>query len=353
MAEPQPDHYDIGWICALGTELTASRLFFNSIYEAKLPLAENDSNTYVRGRMGEHNVVIAVLPVGSTGTNAAATTTNNIVRSYRNLKVVLMVGIGGGAPTVKNDIRLGDVVISAKSGQYGAVMQYDLGRQHQGRGFEPTGFLSLPPTSISTVANVVKSNHDLDKTNSLTTKIDAALATRSKLRWIYGRPGEATDVLFKSDYVHVGHDTCDDCDTTQAVRRRVRDDDEQGPQAHYGLIASANLVMRDAKFRDTLAKEKGVLCFEMEAAGMMNNCPCLVIRGICDYSDSHKNKQWQGYAAMVAAAYAKELLLQLEPQEMARDQTIAQALTDGQLLITQHKSHFVFFLTIEIQYQML
>ena len=60
--------------------------------------------------------------------------------------------------------------------------------------------------------------------------------------------------------------------------------------------------------RDRLAKEHGMLCFEMEAAGLMNQLPCLVIRGICDYSDSHKNKLWQGYAALTAAAYAKRLL---------------------------------------------
>jgi hypothetical protein len=46
----------------------------------------------------------------------------------------------------------------------------------------------------------------------------------------------------------------------------------------------------------------------MEAAGLMDDFPCLVVRGICDYADSHKNKLWQGYAAAMAAAYAKELL---------------------------------------------
>lgn len=51
-----------------------------------------------------------------------------------------------------------------------------------------------------------------------------------------------------------------------------------------------------------------ILCFEMEAVGLMNDFKCLVIRGICDYADSHKNKLWQPYAAAVAAAYATELL---------------------------------------------
>ena len=78
---------------------------------------------------------------------------------------------------------------------------------------------------------------------------------------------------------------------------------------HYGTIASGNQVMRSAAERDRVSAELGgVLCFEMEAAGLMNSFPCLVIRGICDYADSHKNKRWQPYAAATAACYAKELL---------------------------------------------
>jgi nucleoside phosphorylase len=64
--------------------------------------------------------------------------------------------------------------------------------------------------------------------------------------------------------------------------------------------------MKDALIRDTIAAERGALCFEMDVAGLVNHFPCLVIRGICDYADSHKNKDWQGYAAMAAPAYAKD-----------------------------------------------
>jgi nucleoside phosphorylase len=84
--------------------------------------------------------------------------------------------------------------------------------------------------------------------------------------------------------------------------------------------------MKDAMIRDTLAKEKGVMCFEMEAAGLMNHFPCLVVRGICDYSDSHKNKQWQGYAAMTAAAYAKDLLTRMVPSRVEAEESIHKAL---------------------------
>ena len=103
------------------------------------------------------------------------------------------------------------------------------------------------------------------------------------------------------------------CDPTQIIRRKPRD-----MRVHYGLIASGNRVVKDAIFRDEINKKLGgnVLCFEMEAAGLMNDFPCLVIRGICDYADSHKNKDWQEHAAAVAAAFAKELLLAVPAQEV-------------------------------------
>lgn len=81
--------------------------------------------------------------------------------------------------------------------------------------------------------------------------------------------------------------------------------------------------------RDTLVKEKDVLCFEMEAAGLMNHFPCLVIRGICDYSDSHKNKEWQGYAVMAAAVYAKDLLYRIAPNRVEAERKISDILSSG------------------------
>lgn len=96
---------------------------------------------------------------------------------------------------------------------------------------------------------------------------------------------------------------------------------------HYGLIASANTLMKDAVIRDRLIAKKDVLCFEMEAAGLMNHFPCLVIRGICYYSDSHKNKKWQGYAAMAAAAYARDLLLQIAPNKAEAEEKISDILS--------------------------
>ena len=80
--------------------------------------------------------------------------------------------------------------------------------------------------------------------------------------------------------------------------------------------------MKHGATRDKVSKDlDGALCFEMEAAGLMNHFPCLVIRGICDYADSHKNKQWQGYAAATAAAFAKERISDISANHVANTPT--------------------------------
>ena len=122
----------------------------------------------------------------------------------------------------------------------------------------------------------------------------------------YTYQGVENDELFEAEYDHVGGGTCAQCNRGRLVIREPRGSHD--PRVHYGVIASGNQVMRHGATRDRLRKEFGMLCFEMEAAGLMNDFPCVVIRGICDYADTHKNKRWQNYAAATAAAYAKELL---------------------------------------------
>jgi hypothetical protein len=149
------------------------------------------------------------------------------------------------------------------------------------------------------------------------------------------------DTLFMPDYTHVSEGdsdsavirdndygdedepSCRFCDRAQAVKRKPRE-----MRVHYGLIASGNSVIKDAIFRDELNKylDGKVLCVEMEAAGLMNNFPCIVIRGICDYADSHKNDAWQEHAAAVAAAFAKELLEYVEPSDVDGERTVKDVL---------------------------
>lgn len=123
------------------------------------------------------------------------------------------------------------------------------------------------------------------------------------------------DQLFHPEYDHMApRRSCESCDHTQLVNRPTRSSTE--PRIHYGLIASCNQAMKDAKPRDRLARQLGIICFEMEAAGLVGHFPCLVIRGISDYAEFHKNDQWHGYAIATAAAYAKELLSVVLPVEV-------------------------------------
>ncbi|KAJ3311285.1 hypothetical protein HDU93_005295, partial [Gonapodya sp. JEL0774] len=259
-----------------------------------------DPNIYSFGRIGVHNVVVACLPAGNRGTTSAATVANNIGRTFDSLQFGLMVGIGSGVPSAEADIRLGDVVVSQPFETYGGVVQYDFG-EHTREGFRRKGYLNSPPRLLLNAVNRLRANHFAGD-NGLPEHLE-------KLRCFpsFHREATAPDILFHPTYNHGGGHTCTSCTTSMQIDRPIRP--LQEPVVHYGLIASGNQDMKDGVQRDRVSKELGeVLCFEMEAAGLMNDFPCLVIRGICDYADSHKNASWQGYAAGAAAACAKELL---------------------------------------------
>jgi nucleoside phosphorylase len=91
------------------------------------------------------------------------------------------------------------------------------------------------------------------------------------------------------------------------VKRIPRNESER-TQVWYGNIGSGNSMMKNSEQRDTLRDKYNLIGLEMEAAGIMNNLPTGVIRGVCDYGDGQKNKDWQPYAAAVAAVYAKGVL---------------------------------------------
>ena len=135
------------------------------------------------------------------------------------------------------------------------------------------------------------------------------------------RASAGPNVVYEAGYNHAKGLACESCAADQEVERDMLY--ERGGRCAYGTIASGNCVTKDAKERDRISAELGgVLCFEMETAGLMNSFPCLVVRGICDYADSHKNKRWQPYAAAMAAICAKEALESPQSAEVAKVQTI-------------------------------
>jgi nucleoside phosphorylase len=316
-----PANYTVGWICALQVEYVAAQVFLEKEHQRPSFVSPNDTNDYTLGEISGHNVVIAVLPDGEYGTASAANVATNMLSTFHNVKIGLMVGIGGGVPSKSHDIRLGDVVVSVPRENQGGVFQYDFGKSIQGQSFQHTRFLNQPPTALRTAVMGIQARYEKEG-HQLKEAINSILDKNESLRQKYGRPEPITDRLFKPEVVHGVKGCAESCasDALNLIFRNDRTEYQENPVIHYGLVASANQLMKNAIIRDRLAGEKDVLCFEMEAAGLMNTFPCLVIRGICDYSDSHKNEEWQGYAAMVAAAYATDLLQRMPPKRIEVDQ---------------------------------
>ncbi|KAL6918448.1 hypothetical protein FSST1_009943 [Fusarium sambucinum] len=320
-----PNKYTIGWICAISTEFVAARALFDEKHDDLDSTTHCDNNNYALGQIGKHNVAMAVMPKSEYGTTTAATVARDMLHTFQNIRFGLMVGIGGGAPSAKHDVRLGDIVVNTRG-----VYQYDYGTETQGRPFQITGFLNKPPQLLLTAISALEAKYELEG-HQLNERIEAALHQYPRLRKKYSRPIPETDRLFQPDIVHpdLSGECVDLCHSgfKSPVDRGLRDEREDDPAIHYGMVASANRLIKDAFVRDSLVADKNVLCFEMEAAGLANHFSCVVIRGICDYSDTHKNDKWQGFAAMVAAAYAKDLLCQIPPSKVQAEIPVKNILT--------------------------
>ncbi|EIT79062.1 ankyrin repeat protein [Aspergillus oryzae 3.042] len=292
---PSVEDFTIGWICPLPLEYASAKSMLDELYD--------ESEEHTTGRIYNHEIVITCLPAGQMGTNAAAAVTARMVSSFPSLKVSLLVGIAGGVPSHKADIRLGDVVIGQPEKIYGGVVQYDFGKTIIGGFQQRIGSLNAPSPTLLTAVSKFKSNLSASINN-----IQDYLDTVARVK----RPHSVPDVLFEASYDHARGETCNACRKDMLVRRPQRED--SNVRVHFGTIGSGNQLVKDGMTRDKIStKLGGVLCFEMEAAGVVNLLPCLVVRGISDYADSHKNKGFQYFAASTAAACARQILLYVPP----------------------------------------
>lgn len=304
---PPREAFHIGWICALPIEAAAAQEMLDERFGRLDDQDMTDLNTYILGRIGKHNVVIACLPGGTYGTTSAATVAINMVQTFSNsLRIGLIIGTGGGLPSAAHDIRLGDIVISYPQGICGGVLQYDMGRAGVGSHFHQTASLNTPPTVLLKAVDMMRASELTDDLR-YPEYMESAIKRTSRTHKTFARPSAYHDRLFKANYNHPATmSNCDECLTDWEEIRNKRESNV--PEPHYGIIASGNTIIKDGRIREQLRLESDALCFETEAAGLMTDFPCIFIRGISDYADSHKNRQWQGYAALAAASYAKELL---------------------------------------------
>lgn len=315
------DDFHVAVLCALSLEADAVIASMDRIWTSH-DLAENeelqkpdgDINSYTCGTIGRHNVVLVHLP--KMGTVGASRVAAMLCMSYPNITLGAVVGICGVVPgmdSLRRERILGDVIIST------SIVTYDSGRETDD-GFEQrTGVdntLSGLPTELMGFIKTqmgVKAREELEKQ----TRLNLVAIRNAKIEAKY--PGKAADRIFKSECLHGDRDRdCDElkCGARGEIHGRARlgeDDEDPSPFVHYGVVASANRVMRAAEKRDKIAKEDSAIAFEMEGAGAWNKFPCLVIKGACDYSDGHKHKKWQNYAAATAASCFKGLLREWTP----------------------------------------
>ncbi|KAL2812409.1 hypothetical protein BJX63DRAFT_396877 [Aspergillus granulosus] len=319
--------------CALPLEADAIRELLDEVWseeDSNFEKSKGDDNTYTLGRISRHNVVLVHLP--GMGKSAASQAASGLRSSYPEIKLALVVGICGGVPAGEDneELILGDVVISD------GIVQYDLGRQFPDEFSSKNGQegIGRPPSRIRSMLAKFKglrSRQRLEKklAKYLDVLQEAVGAERA------GYPGIDKDELYDSTYRHKHQHTsiCSYCSKMDAACKVAREKTCQqlgcekdmllprkrlqqasaarlvpNPKIHFGLIGSGDTVMKSGQHRNQIAAQHHIIALEMEAAGVCDNLPCLVIKGVCDYADSHKNKYWQNYAAATAAACTKAIL---------------------------------------------
>ena len=328
--------FTIAIICALPLEADAVEALFDEHYDRlgkHYGKREGDANAYINGRIGKHDVVLCYMP--GMGKGSAATVASNLQVSYPGIKLALVVGICGGAPSPPEygDIFLGDVIISD------SVIEYDFGRQYPGGFSRKSGAkeaLGRPSREIRTLLNSLRAENARSELQSQTLRYLQVLQQRGA-KWCH--PG-VSDVLYRTSYLHKhyshaspvkctcsGSDLpeqicdialgkeCDElgCDGSQQIRCREVLEAIQ-TSIHIGPFASADTVMKSGQHRDEIARKEKVIGFEMEGAGVWDNVPCIIIKGVCDYADSHKSRLWQTYAAATGASVAKAFLGYWRPE---------------------------------------
>lgn len=301
------DDYSVGWVCALPVEVAAAKAALDHLHD-KLTVDRkfDDDNNYILGSLCGHNVVIAYSKAGLDGQTSTTKVAKQLSATFRFIRLHIMVGVASGVPETKEDIRLGDVVVGRSIAGRPSLLQYEVNGErpevHSARSrtlYQPPPFL-LTATSKAETAAIFDESQMSQYLSSIIRKDPITFAC----------PGSEKDVLFDDGYNHPAIECeergCRHCNPDRIRSRLPRK--VPGPVVHYGTIASGHHLMQRGATRDEFAREHSVICFETEAAGLNDAAPYLIIRGICDYADSHNSKLWHGYAAAAAAAYTIDVL---------------------------------------------
>ncbi|KAL4932433.1 nucleoside phosphorylase domain-containing protein [Aspergillus undulatus] len=309
---PKNDEFTIGWICMRQLELVAAREMFNEVY-GKSPRTRvpHDENSYELGQIGRNKVVMAYAPNRDPSMDTARRISAQMKATFPSIRMGVMVTIGSGIPTASEDIRLGDVVVGTPDRNFNGLIGFrQLNVQEDKNRAELTdtpAFKDYPRLLVS-AARALGADRSLGVQGKIPFYMNQAFEWYPDKKETYKYPGVSNDKYFSANDTHADNDTkhCGNCDQEKVIPRKARESTD--PVAHRGTIASADRAVSDVGVRDFLQMRFGAKGIQVGAAGLGNDFPTLVILGVADYADSHSNGSWKCYAALTAAAYAKELL---------------------------------------------
>jgi nucleoside phosphorylase len=340
------NEFEIAIICALPLEFNAVEALLDEHYDEFDPTYNNqlgDAIWYRTGRVDRHNIVLTCLP--GIGIGSAASVASSLQARFPKIGLALLVGVCGGVPfpSEETEIILGDVIISNK------VVKYGFGQQYPDR-FQPKGLVkeTLGPSDrdVQAFLKGLETNKMHRQLQDYLLKYLQGLQQHLNGKWKY--PDTTQDQLFQASYRHKHYHLhpdilcpCMNCQSSsdpicdkalendckklgcrgKPVQRSRLRADEPNPQVYFGSLASADIVMKSGEHRDQLAGAEKVIGFEMEGAGICDIFPSVIIKGVCDYADSHKNKTWQDYASATAASCAKAFLKSLPTATRERKYT--------------------------------
>jgi nucleoside phosphorylase len=318
-SDPELDfeHYTVAWIAPLEIEAQAAWHMLDHKHEGKFSTKRGDDYLYMAGDINGHNIIIATLPAGHDyGVGSAAALASQVKKSFPNLWFGLLVGVAAGLPdlsrTPPNDIRLGDVLVSTGERGSTGIVTYGLGKETSD-GFE---LLHETQTKAETVVRsaigLIKSLFPMHGNTFL--RYYESIKNERHSNGTFIDPGQENDQL----YAAVKEENCL---VLKLVERPLRNQSER-TRVWYGNIGSGDKLMKNAEKRDELRDKFNLIGLEMEAAGAISTISVSTIRGVCDYGDAQKNKEWQPYAAAMAAAYAKAVLYQIRPERNRRTEAM-------------------------------
>ncbi|KAI3319314.1 purine and uridine phosphorylase [Xylariaceae sp. AK1471] len=311
MLELNPALYTVAWIAPLEIEAQAAFYMMDNRHHGRFRMGRGDDYVFHAGDMCGHNIIIATLPAGQEyGTGSAAALASQVKKFFPNLWFGLLVGVAAGLPNLSRrparDIRLGDVLVALPEGESAGLVAYDLGKETTKDGFQPLRLghvLAGTETVIRSAIGSIKLHAPNDA--QLFLHYYEAMKHQEHATGTFLDPGQDNDKLYET--AEDGMKKLVDREP-RLVSKRTR--------VWYGPIGSGEKLSKNARKRDELRDKYNIIGLEMEAAGTMNRIPVGVIRGVCDYGDEYKNKEWQPFAAAMAAAYGKAVLREIPPVQM-------------------------------------